>query len=913
MSARGKQFDRARRERRPPTGEPHAEPSLAGSGAEARIIDSAPGRSSSLPGSPAVTSANAAQLQRTLGNQGVQQLVQAQCARDDDSLGVTSANAAYLQRTIGNFAVQRLIQARRGQDSPPAPADVAVRIQRHPHALKDNKLDNPQLTNPHKAVHSNKDGENAVAEAKRLYEATDARFTSVVQSPASGAKDVEAVKHEFEEAQKDITVQWLIAQATSYKQQAKTWKDRIDSRVGTVGSTIADKAKEARKKDAELLKSQVPTYLLRAERDTGRVVDATKDAVAAPTYKDADRAASLAERLASDVENLYYNIEGIAEKVKEFLDLQTYVNAHKNAAAAAKNAAEDLAPRARAYANALKLAEAKTAELAKLKATIDKLRQPVKAAEKGLKVAEDDLKVAEDKRQLAEDGLQLAREDLQHTQGFVASLLETLDEIEGHPDAHLENIGLMRQDAAARVLAATAARGLAEQKLIDAQRAVSDAHQAVADAQKSLAAEQKALSDTEEKVPAAEEAEKNAKAAVPGLVAPANAAADTATENLDLAQSLRGMAGDEAKVSELVAKIPDKKMLEECLTALGYDTLDQWLRDGRIGSARITALVTTFGAGDLKAFIGAIGLTDARDLAGTFPAAELHVLADDAHVGAATLKTWLSAFSATDVKTYRDELTLPGFKQLLTDFTPAELKSMGLTSGNLKDLLTTFTSAELKTRFTDFGKDALKDFLTKFTAAELKQYETDCGYARLKVLANDKKLKADALHKYTAAWLKVFVGAGGTSTNHILQVYTRNDTGVISGGHDPGVFQGELDLIIRPAHGPTPAFPGGRPAQRNGHIIATPVNNPNFRKVTYQTFTQNGVIRTTGSKTLMIGLAGGAAAWERRANEAIWGAIKNLTFEPDNDQWSGQSADGINMDGFYTKPEAQVRSYWPTA
>lgn len=753
---------------------------------------------------------------------------------------LTPGNVPALQRTLGNQRVTRLIHT------------TSATVQRHPIVAGVH-------TSPgkHKA-HTKEEGERALVEANRVFATTDAAL-ALAEDAKSTASQVEAVRPGVAEALKQITLQRDIANGTTSIGQVRTVFQRMESRAAKIGAAVADKEKAVRQAHAKQLSQLAPTKMHLAERALLAAIGWTKDV---QTATDAKRAAALAAKVRAEADRateFAASITSLADEVKEFPGTAAFVSAHQRAADEAKAAAAKLAESAERIAAKLLDVEAK-------------------------KKAADDIRAALAELEAAEAGVAEAEANLTHVEGFAESLNESLDEITGTPEAHEENIALMRADAAEKVKTATEAKKAAETRRTAAREEVSR-----------LGASKKSLEGAEAETAAAEQE-------VPLAVAAAGAEASTATSGLEANQGLRGKAGDEVKLAPLLEQIPDKALLDTALDALGYDQLDRWLRDNRVGKAGVTGLLASFGKDGLKSFISDISAGDILLMLGSFTPAEMKTMSQDEDLGVTKLKALLAAFSCDEIKKFVTTLTLPKLKDFLDTFTAKDLKDTGLSAVQLGDYLGSYNASELKTRFDDLGKPALADFLKKFTAAEFKVYETTVGYERLKTLVVEKKLKSDALFKYKADWLKVFVGAGPNALAHVLNIYTKGD-GVISGGHDTAVFTGELNRIIR---GAPP------PPQTNGAVINVVADNANFRKVTYRTFNPDGTPRATGSKTLMKGLSTQPAVWTGRANEAIWKSIRTLAFDRTSDAWSGTSDGGIAFGGFYTDPRVEVETFYPT-
>lgn len=301
---------------------------------------------------------------------------------------------------------------------------------------------------------------------------------------------------------------------------------------------------------------------------------------------------------------------------------------------------------------------------------------------------------------------------------------------------------------------------------------------------------------------------------------------------------------------------------------------------------RYPQLAASFNEDEIKAFVDTLGDGAAKGLMALFTVAEL--------------KEMFDAFGAAGIG------ELPGqFGQSI-----AVQLIKNLTAAKVKDLMSAYPVAEIKAMLTSLGIDVLKDLMNTFTGSEFKNYTTVMGATRLTDLMKNKKLKASALKKYGATWLKTFVGANATTMNHLLGIDQRMDTGTISGGHDSTVFRPFLAEIIGSY---TEEDEDGNEQTYDVKRGRITYSNPTatYEKVGYKTHTTDGYDWATGSKTLIKNLQASQAAWLTKANEAIWNSIAAETFDPDTSAWAGTSADGTAFNGFYTKPRIAVDTFFP--
>jgi hypothetical protein len=302
------------------------------------------------------------------------------------------------------------------------------------------------------------------------------------------------------------------------------------------------------------------------------------------------------------------------------------------------------------------------------------------------------------------------------------------------------------------------------------------------------------------------------------------------------------------------------------------------------------------------------------DLAGSFDELEIKAMVDGLTDGG--IKTLLTKFSAAELKLMYVAFGAVGINALPGQFgmDTAVLLVKNLTALKLKDLMSAYSEGQIKTILTQLGIDPLKDIMNTFTGAEFKAYVGTVGAPRLNELLLTYKLKATALKKYTAAWLKTFVGANQSTMNHLLGISQKGD-GVISGGHDDEVFTPFLDAIVdsytfENDEGEDETYDMSRGRVTNSY------SRPKYEKVFYTTHRVNeeGDDQedwASGSKTLITDLQSKQADWLKLANEAIWNAIKAETFDPNVSAWTGRADDGTNMNGFYNKPKVAVDTFFP--
>ena len=723
----------------------------------------------------------------------------------------------------------------------------ATTIRRHP--IRDG-VHTPHSRN--QPPHSDAEEEQAHTKAKEIWERIDAEIgMESLKGLASG--QIAAKVSGIEEASRTVELQLVISQLSKnkrYVSQIRTFRDKVTGRLGTVGAAAASRKNEEERAQAQITAEPAGRYLMRAEGNALEAAEQLQKTVSAASLALAEKAAGRAAKARDDTKGFQDNIVSIEKAVAKFSDIVASVISLRQAADKAVSSATASATAAARIVTTRKAAEEKAAELSA-------------AQEKAGKLV------------AAQETLRIAEENLLFEQGLGESLEETLQEIENDPDAHLENIAAMRLEIAARLAAANQAKLDAEEQVRLAQEAV--ALVATLEPQRDLTAA--------------------------GALAAATAGkkqATSASAEVEIIWALRALAGNQKNLDALLAQFSDKAQLKLCLEALGYDRLINWLKDPAIGQAKTVEVINAFGLAPFKSFLSTVGGW-ADDLVRGFSTVELREMTDDAKLGTDALKELIMRFGAAVIKTLIAELTLATLKGLLGEFTAQELKATDLTAIQIKDLLTKFTGKKLKSYYTEYGATSLKDFLTKFTAAELHVYITTVGEARFTELVKVKKLKAASLHKYTAPWLKTFVGAGATALAHLMGVYTKAD-GVISGGHEPAVFQGELNRIIRPA--PPPPV-------RNGRITSTVADTTHFRKVLYTTHFVDGSDRNSGPKTLIKTLAAEQDEWKRRGNEAVWESIRTQRFNRSAVNWTGASDDGISFEGYYTDPNVEVSTFYP--
>ena len=345
--------------------------------------------------------------------------------------------------------------------------------------------------------------------------------------------------------------------------------------------------------------------------------------------------------------------------------------------------------------------------------------------------------------------------------------------------------------------------------------------------------------------------------------------------------------------------------LKELLT--GFTTQQLKTMVTTLTTAKVKDLADTFTPVIIKTMITQLTIEKMKELVDNFTMLELSAMINA--FSPATLKDLITKFPIIDLKHAVTILTVPTLKLLLVSFTSDEIKTFAteITVEKLKQLVTAWPVANFKVMFVSLGMPILKDMMSQFTGAELKTFITTVGTVRFDLLVKTHKIKATGLKKYTAAWLKTFVGANATTMSHLLTIYTKSD-GVISGGHDAAVFYPEIDRIIG-----TATFEDDNGDEydediSNGRVTYTQVKT-NYDKVSYTTHNPDGSNRNSGSKTLVHNLSTQQATWLKRANEAIWKAIAAETFT--TGAWSGTSADGIVINGFYNKPNLQVDTFFP--
>jgi hypothetical protein len=326
-----------------------------------------------------------------------------------------------------------------------------------------------------------------------------------------------------------------------------------------------------------------------------------------------------------------------------------------------------------------------------------------------------------------------------------------------------------------------------------------------------------------------------------------------------------------------------------------------------IGEPRLLELVKKFTGEDIKANITSLGLQKFNSLVSILSNIQVDTIIN--FITLPKVKSLLETFTAVQIKSYIDALTPQKFKDLVTNFDNATFKKLvdGITLTKVADLVGTFSATIVKSIYTQLDVDIIKDILGQFTAAAFNQYVVAVGGVNKFVeLTKTRKLPATALKKYGAPFLKSFVGADDTTVNHLLTVYTRNDTGAISGGHDASIFYPELDRII----GSYRNDDDEEVNVYNGRVTYTD-EFATYDVVGYKTHDSDGYNFGGGTKTLIHNLSTDKAKWKQRANEAAWSSIKAETFDKGGDEWSGVSSDGVYLKGYLANAGKRLATFYP--
>jgi hypothetical protein len=106
---------------------------------------------------------------------------------------------------------------------------------------------------------------------------------------------------------------------------------------------------------------------------------------------------------------------------------------------------------------------------------------------------------------------------------------------------------------------------------------------------------------------------------------------------------------------------------------------------------------------------------------------------------------------------------------------------------NLRLMVTAFTIPRMFGMLQALSISATADILTKFTPAEMKALAGTIGIPRFTDLVVNKKLRGAALKHYTPTFLKNFKGADLATWAHLINIKFNYDHGV-SGGHDKAIF-----------------------------------------------------------------------------------------------------------------------------
>ena len=795
-----------------------------------------------------------------------------------------------LQETAGNRAVADVL----GAVAPSVQRHYRSRTKHEPHTGKDKS-------------HSKADAEAAGSDAQQLAE--EAKRLAEQAKGATSASKAASVLERLREISEVAPSLYDVVNTCSDESTKQLWRRKTqtarDQVVGALGSASMAEEGLARREDETKVTLNAPSHLARIEGSAIEVAGAATQALGASTTAAAARALAKGESAMGRLMEVKGRFDTLVADVGRFPQVRAQLRPHGAAIDAAVTMAQRMLAVCSERQTALALIDKKKAGLAAYQRAQEEVRE-------------------------AEETVALARQNISDLQAYAVVALPALAEV-----------GARRGfDYGAQQATVTAELAHAHQ-----QQLAAEAY--LAQCRDDLAATEKI---EQHDVDAAEAGA--AAAALAHRTGPASPA--STEEELVQVGHARSLAGGAAELASLSALLPDRTELIALLEAVGATVAQRWLEDPKLGPAVVRGHLAVAGGPGLKKLVDDVGGFQLDGLLAALAPLRLQQLADDGQLGGAQLKdlawsfapleidVWATAFGLpelkallakisaaklkkldlapaalkaalaevdlaamktlvdvvgeTRVKDYFTELTPEAVKNMLTQLPAAVLQRLDLTGADLKDLLSQFTAAELKQLATELGDPALKDLLSKFPAADLKAYRTTVGPARLTELVTVKKLKADALHRYGAAFLKTFVGANNATMNHLVTAHF-NAEGKVSGAHDEQVF---LAFINR-------RYAGGQ--QRYGSITHNPGAAAVY-SVLYETYAADGTVMNTGSKTLIQGLVGSRAAWQERFNAGIWEAIRALTFPAAGGNFAA-SVGGLSCAGYYNAG-THVDTVYPT-
>lgn len=360
-----------------------------------------------------------------------------------------------------------------------------------------------------------------------------------------------------------------------------------------------------------------------------------------------------------------------------------------------------------------------------------------------------------------------------------------------------------------------------------------------------------------------------------------------------LITELRTTVGTQIALDELLTFIPDKAELKLLLATMGYDLLIYALKSAEIGLVKTKAYYTEF----KDTYLKDCDKDNLKRIMRDFDVATMQQI--EAEITYAKWKEWVNSPSVVTIKAHLAAIKIPKFCEWQKEYTVDELKKLisKITVEKFVALVTEFDVKDFKNRYvTDFTLDGVIDFYTEFTIPEFKVYVTTMTYAVLKDRVKVKGLKANALKKYGAQWLKDFVGVDGPAKAHLTNIAI-NGSNQISGGHDKVVFENYLNTVI---NGPTGQKRGAFVVQKAGTVS----------EVTYTLYYPDGSVRGTGFKTLIKDLTTDINDWGDKAVNGLWRGIKNCTFDKNTPGF--RVSDGTyTFEGYYNTPKVAVDTFYP--
>jgi hypothetical protein len=656
--------------------------------------------------------------------------------------------------------------------------------------------------------------------------------------------------------------------STKARKALRTLLEDVDKHTAQVNTRVDTVDRAAGYDEATTLVNTLPTLLARIEANARAGAAAVKAAVLATTGKEAKAQLTEVKHDLSGAVDLTGRIANIEVAATPHADLLALTQAHKVAAETAVQGLRSSVQAVTQIHAALQLLDSAKQTLAATRL----LAASVSAAEAKLLQLEAHL-----------------AEEIEYLQEF-ESTLATIER--GFSGGH--SAESMLQERREYIAAVTEARDQAQLAL-----------QAARDAAGRIPAEELAVTQQE--------------LAVPQSKVGADTAADTEITRIDDLQRLRAKAQGQPNLAKLQALIPDNAKLEGLLDALGATVLLAWTADPLIGSAKAVALFDALGDVDLKQYMTDLGAQRRDPVVRAFTAVDLIAIHDATQLGVTKFVELLVRYKVSDTAKMVTAMTLPTVKLLTDSFTDTELGLSKLTVDQWIDLHTKFTAVKLKHWYTIFGAESIIDFLTLYTANTLNVFIVAVGEPRFEVLVRDKELKADALHKYGAPFLKDFAGVSAAAMQHLNQahvIYNTDGKGNrISGGHAPVAFNAALNQVITPAvnpvmNGPQVVTPGS-PAVRAGRSFNASPLGAECTNVDYVLHGFDGSDIGGGQKTLINTLTAQQAVWRRRGEEAIWSSIRALECNTVSRRWNGDSDDAISFSGYLAMDNKSVATFYP--